>query len=124
MLIVNQRMLIFKFNPTPQVLNAQNAWGKDYSLTGYVLNFVILSTHSSHHYSIWDFSYMCKHNNLLLTCEPLPLCGLQDLSMAMNKSYSPPLSYGLFPSLVHHSWASTCQPRTSSSMRTSHLTVF
>ncbi len=28
-----QRMLILKFNPTPPVLNAQNAWGKDYSLS-------------------------------------------------------------------------------------------
>ena len=72
-----------------------------------MLNYVILTTHSSHHYSMWDFTHSCISNNLPLTWESLPL-------------YEPwtspthfPLPNGPFPSLVHHPWASTCQSRTS-----------
>ena len=36
-----------------------------------------LITHSSHNYSIWNFTHICISNNLLLICELLPLCGLQ-----------------------------------------------
>ena len=50
-------------------------------LNGYVLNYVILTTHFSNLYSMWDFTHMCTPNNLSLTCESLPLCGFQDLSV-------------------------------------------
>ena len=30
---------------------------------------------------MWDFTHTCTPNNLPLTCESLPLCGFQDLSV-------------------------------------------
>ena len=30
---------------------------------------------------MWDFNYTCTPNNIPLTCESQPLCGLQDFSM-------------------------------------------
>ena len=36
-----------------------------------------LITHSSNNYSIWNFTHICISNNLLLTCELLPFCGLR-----------------------------------------------
>ena len=44
-----------------------------------MLNYVILTTHFSHIYSMWDFTHMCNPTNLPLMCESLLLYGLQDL---------------------------------------------
>ena len=61
-----------------------------------MLNYVILTTHSSNLYSMWDFTHKCTPNNLPLMCES-PLCALQDLSMG-NKQVL----------LVRHPWAFMC----------------
>jgi len=68
-----------------------------YVLIGYVLNYVILIIHFSYHYSMWDFTHTCILNNLLLTCESLPLCGLQDFSLGHKQVLlAPPYLMGFF----------------------------
>ena len=49
-----------------------------------MLNYIILVTHSSHHYSIWNFTHTCIPDNLpphVWVLASLMLCGLQDLFM-------------------------------------------
>ena len=79
-----------------------------------MLNYVILTTYSSHHYSMWDFTHTY---NLTISPSHVSLClsmGFKTSLWTMNKSYSLSLlPNGPFPSLVHHPWASTCQPRMS-----------
>ena len=84
-----------------------------------MLNYVILTTHSSHLYSMWDFTHMC---NPTISPSCVSLClfvGFKTFLWAMNKSYSLPLPNGLFTSSMHHPWISrtpsmgtTCQPYT------------
>ena len=85
-----------------------------------MLNYVILTTHSSHLYSMWDFTHT-YNPTISLSCVSLCLSvGFKTSLWAMNKSYSPPpLPNGLFTLSVHHPWVShtpsmepTCQPRT------------
>ena len=81
-------------------------------LNGYVLNYVILTTHFSNLYSMWDFTHMCTPNNLPLTCESLSLCGLQDLFVGHEQILlTPPCLMGfslhqciIHGSLVRHPW--------------------
>ena len=95
--------------------------------SGYVLNYVILITHSSHLYSIWDFTHTCNP-----TISPsrvsLPLCGLQDLSMGHEQVLlTPPCLMGfslhqciIHGSLVRHPWEPRVNP-ASTSMGTPHV---
>ena len=46
-----------------------------------MLNYVILTSYSSYHYLMWNFTHMWMHNSVPLTCESLFFCGFQDLSM-------------------------------------------
>ena len=41
-------------------------------LNGYVLNYVILTAHSSHLYSMWDFTYTCNPTPWCVICHPSP----------------------------------------------------
>ena len=77
-----------------------------------MLNYVILTTHSSHLYSIWDFTHTCNPTNLPLTCESLPLCGLQDLFVGHEQILlTPPCLMG-FHFINASSMGTTCQFRT------------
>ena len=54
----------------------------------YVLNYVILTTHFSHHYATRDFTHTYIPNNLpLITCKSLSICGLQDLYPRVNPTH-------------------------------------
>ena len=80
-----------------------------------MFNYVILTTHSSHHYSMWDFTHTYNP-----TISPSPV------SVYLSPPPPPPfalpclaLPYGLFSSLTFHPWAShtlsmgtLCQTRT------------
>ena len=46
-----------------------------------MLNYVILTSYSSHHYLMWNFTHTWMHNSVPLTCESLFFYGFQDLSM-------------------------------------------
>ena len=82
-------------------------------------NYVILTTHSSHLYSMWDFIHTC---NSSISLSRVSLClsvGFKTSLWAINKSYSLPMPNGLFTSSMHHPWGPctpsmgiTCQPRT------------
>ena len=69
-------------------------------------------------------------NNLSLTCESLPFCGLQDLSIGHEQVLLTPLCLMGFSlhqciihgSLVHHLWESRVNP-TYTSMGTPHIHV-
>ena len=85
----------------------------------YVLNYVILITHFSHLYSMWDFNHTCNPTispsrvSLCLSVASRPLYGL------WTSPIHSPLPNKLFTSSAHHPWVSrtpskgtTCQPRT------------
>ena len=86
---------------------------------GYVLNYVILTTHSSHIYSMWDFTHTCNPTNLPLTCESASLWASRPLCGPWTSPTHSPLPNGLFTSSARHPWVSrtpsigtTCQLRT------------
>ena len=59
--------------------------------SGYVLNYVILTTYSFHLYSMWDFTHMC---NPTISPSRVSLClsvGFKTSLWATNKFYSLPL---------------------------------
>ena len=77
-----------------------------------MLNYVILTTHSFHLYSMWDFTHTCNPK-ISPSRVSLPLCG------PWTSSTHSLLSNGLFTSSTRHPWVSrmpsmgtTCQPRT------------
>ena len=91
-----------------------------------MLNYVILTTHSSHLYSMWDFTHTC---NPPIAPSRVSLClsvGFKASLWASRPLYGPrtspthsPLPNGLFTSSMHHPWVSrtpsmgtTCHPRT------------
>ena len=87
-------------------------YGEEPCVREITTNYVTLTIPSWHSYSIWDFTLTWIPNNLLLTCESLPLYGL------WPNPTSSSITYELFPSLAHFPWAfctpsfmgSTCQP--------------
>ena len=94
-----------------------------------MLNYIILTTHSSHLYLMWDFTYTCNLT-ISLSREFLLLCGFQDLSMGHEQVLlTPPCLMGfslhqciIHGSLVCHPW----EPRvilTRTSMGTLHVYV-
>ena len=96
---------------------------------GYVLNYVILTTHSSHLYSMWDFTHTCNP-----TISPsrvsLPLYGLQELSVGHEQVLlTPPYRMGfslhqhvIHGSLIRHPWEPCVNPARKS-MGTPHVHV-
>lgn len=81
-----------------------------FKFNGYVLNYIILITHSS----TWNFTHTCMSNNLLLMYEYLPLCEfLRPFCGLWTSSTHSLLSNELFRSLMYHPWASMCQLHTS-----------
>ena len=101
-----------------------------------MLNYVILTIHSFHHYSMWDFTHTCNptispsHVSLCLSMgfmtslwghkqvlhAPFCLMGLSLHQCIVHGTpcVNPtPLPNGHFPSLVHHPCDCTCQSRTS-----------
>ena len=84
-----------------------------------MLNYVILITHSSHLYSMWDFTYMC--NPIISSSRvSLPLYRFQDLSVGHELVLlTPPCLMGFFTSSTHHPWVShTSSMRTTCQLRT------
>ena len=74
-----------------------------------------LITHSSNNYSIWNFTHICISNNLLLTCELLPFCGLRTTTTSSPLPMDPfffqqRIIYGAF---VCHSWKPRVNPSCS-----------
>ena len=49
--------------------------------------YVILTTHSSHHYSMWDFTHTCNPIIFLLCVSFCLFVGFKTSSWVMNKSY-------------------------------------
>ena len=79
-----------------------------------MLNYVILSTHSSHHYSMWDFTHICIPNNPPLHMwVSTSLWASRPLHGSWKSSTRSLLPNELFPSLMHHPWTSTCQHHMS-----------
>ena len=76
--------------------------------------YVILTTHSSHHYSMWDFTHTCNPIIFLLCVSFCLFVGFKTSSWVMNKSYLlPPRLMSSFFFFLHHLWVFTCQPCTS-----------
>ena len=87
-----------------------------------MLNYVILTTHSSHLYSMWEFTHTCNPK-ISPSRVSLPLCG------PWTSSTHSLLSNRLFTSSTRHPWVSrmpsmgtTCQP-SRTSMGTLHIHV-
>ena len=94
-----------------------------------MLNYVILTTHSYHLYSIWDFTHTCNPTISPL-CVSLPLYGLQDLSVGLEQVLLTPLCLMgfslhqriIYGSLIRHPWEPRVNPARTS-MGTPHIHV-
>ena len=91
--------------------------------------YVILPTHFSHFYLMWDFTYTCNPT-ISLSRVSLPLYGLQDLFVGYEQVLlTPPCLIGfslhqriIHGSLVCHSWEPRVNPARTS-METPHVHV-
>ena len=94
-----------------------------------MLNYVILITHSSHLYSMWDFTHTCNPTISPLRVS-LPLYGLQDLSVGLEQVLLTPLCLMgfslhqriIYGSLICHPWEPHVNP-AHTSMGTPHIHV-
>ena len=94
-----------------------------------MFNYVILTTHSSHIYSMWDFTHMCNLTNLPLTCESVSLWASRPLYGSWISPTHSPLPNGfslhqrvIHGSLIRHQWEPYVNPARTS-METPYVHV-
>ena len=86
-----------------------------------MLNYIILTTHSSHLYSMWDFTHTCNPK-ISPSRVSLPFYGLQDLYVDHEQVIlNPPCLMGfllhqrvIHGSFVRHSWEPRVNPARTS----------